>query len=283
MGIPDKVLDGINRLEPLPITVQKLLVALNDENVNFNEISEAIEYDGAITSNILRTANSAAFGGRVRIEHTRDAVVRLGTITLLDILLIGHLRSLKAAAPFYALAEDDLWLHGAAASLAVKAIVKETRNRRIPEASTIAALIHDIGKLIMVRYLNADSSAILAKCAENSLSLVEAEKDLFGCDHAEVGGAMARKWSFPEPITRAIERHHETSPAEPDLMLDAVILANLTAKTVGLGRGAEGANCCGDITGANARVALTPEGFERVCAQTTEWVNDLKQSYGIAN
>jgi len=282
MGIPDKVLEGIDRLEPLPITVQKLLVALNDENVNFNEIAEAIEYDGAITSNILRTANSAAFGGRVRIEHVRDAVVRLGTITLLDIMLIGHLRSMRAAAPLYDLSEDDLWLHGATASLAVKAIVRETRNRKIPEASTIAALIHDIGKLVMVRYLSAKVSTILSVCQENNITFVEAEKELFGCDHAEVGGAMARKWCFPEPITRTIERHHETSPVEPDLMLDAVILANLAAKTVGVGSRAEGVSLP-DITGLNERIGLTQDGFERVCAQTASWTEDLKQSYGLRN
>ncbi len=280
MSIPEKILDGINRLEPLPITVQKLVVALNSQHVDFNEIAKTIEFDGAITSNILRTANSAAFAGRARIETARDAVVRLGTVTLLDLLLIGYLKSLKVAAPLYDLSEDDLWLHGATASLAVKAIVKETRNRRIPEASNIAALIHDIGKLIMVRYLKAEASAVLNLSQEKNLTFVEAERELFACDHAEVGGAMARKWSFPEAITDTIERHHETEPKDPDLMLDAVVLANLVAKTVGVGLGAEGMNYRADIAGARDRVGLTQESFERVCAQTATWVQDLKQNYG---
>jgi HD-like signal output (HDOD) protein len=283
MGIPDKVLDGIDRLEPLPLTVQKLLVALNDEEVNFNEIAETIEYDGAITSNILRTANSAAFGGLSRIEHVRDAVVRLGTITLLDIMLIGHLRSMRVSSHLYHLSENDLWLHGAAASLAVKAMLKETRNRKIPQASTIAALIHDIGKLIMVRHLNADVAAIQAKCAENNLTFVEAEKELFGCDHAEVGGTIARKWSFPEPITFAIEQHHVQAPEEPSLMLDAVMQANLIAKTIGFGIGADGMMLSVDPPGCKERIGLTAEGFERVCTQTEAWVRDLKQSYGLPN
>jgi putative nucleotidyltransferase with HDIG domain len=283
MGIPDKVLDGIDRLEPLPLTVQKLLVTLNDEEVNFKEIAETIEYDGAITSNILRTANSAAFGGLSRIEHVRDAVVRLGTVTLLDIMLIGHLRSMRTASHLYHLSEDDLWLHGAAASLAVKAILKETRNRRIPQASTIAALIHDIGKLIMVRHLKADVASIQAKCNENNVTFVEAEKELFGCDHAEVGGAMARRWSFPDPITYAIEQHHAPSPEEPSLMLDAVMQANLVAKTIGFGIGSDGMNLSLDPPGCKERMGLTTEGFERVCTQTAAWVVDLKSSYGLRN
>ncbi len=280
MSIPDKILDGIARLEPLPITVQKLVVALHGQNVDFNEIAKTIEFDGAITSNILRTANSAAFGGRTRIETARDAVVRLGTVTLLDLLLIGYLKSLKVAAPQYDLTEDDLWLHGATASLAVKAIVKETRNRKIPESANIAALIHDIGKLIMVRYLKADAASITKACEGKNLTVVQAEKELFGCDHAEVGGAMARKWSFPEPITKAIERHHQAEPEEPDLMLDAVVLANLAAKTVGIGVGAGGMDDRVDVAGAKMRLGLTDESFDRICSQTTTWVQDLKQTYG---
>jgi putative nucleotidyltransferase with HDIG domain len=281
MGIPDKILDGIERLEPLPITVQKLLVALNDEDTNFNEITEAIEYDGAITANILRTANSAAFGGRARIEHIRDAVVRLGTITLLDIMLIGHLRSMRSGVVNGAFSEDELWLHGATASLAVKAIARETRNRKIPEASSIAALIHDIGKLILLRYFSAEMTVIPARCQENSLTLAEAEKELFGCDHAEVGGAIAYKWAFPEPITEAIARHHEASPADSNLMLDAVLLANLTAKTVGAGMAASGMNTYSDFAASNERLRLSAEGFEHVCAQTSEWMEDLRQNYGL--
>jgi putative nucleotidyltransferase with HDIG domain len=281
MNIPEKVLDGIQRLEPLPITVQKLLVTLHDENVNFNEITEAIQYDGAITANILRTANSAAFGGRTRIEHTRDAVVRLGTVTLLDILLIGHLRTMKTAAPLYSLSEDDFWLHSASASLAVKAVVKESRNRKIPEPAAIAALIHDIGKLVMARYLNAEPAAIRNVCEEKNFTFVEAEKELFGCDHAEVGSIIAQKWAFPDQITHAIAQHHAASVPDPDLMLDAVVLANVVANSIDKEPGTARPDCRADVSGAKQRIGITDEGFDRVCAQTSEWVADLKTSYGI--
>jgi hypothetical protein len=63
-------------------------------------------------------------------------------------------------------------------------------------------------------------------------------------------------------------------------MLDVVVLANLTAKTVGVGLGAAGMNYRADIAGAKTRTGLTAEGFERVCIQTAAWVQDLKYSYG---
>ena len=283
MGIPEQVLKGIDHLKPLPITLQRLLTALDQEQVDIKEIVSAAEHDGAVASNILRVANSAAFGGRFRVESMRDAIVRLGTTTLLDIILGDHLRTIKVAAPLYDLTEDDLWLHGATASLAIKAMMREARSPVIPRVAAIAALIHDIGKLIMVRYLKADVAAILAICAEKQITFVEAEHEIFGCDHAQVGGIMARKWNFPEPIIQTIEEHHRVPSPDQGPMLDAVMLANLAAKSVGVGLGAAAMNMWIDYSGSRQRLGLTVEGFERVCAQTAFWVIELKQSYGIQN
>jgi putative nucleotidyltransferase with HDIG domain len=281
MEIPHRLLEGIDRLEPLPPTVQRLILALNEEDVDFAEVVAAVEFDAAVTSNILRIANSPVYGGRAEIQHIRDAIVRLGTAALLDIVLVGHLRTMKSSASLYGLSEDDLWLHGAASSLAVRAIAREAENRRIPAASGIAALIHDIGKLIMVRYLDADVSAILELCRREGITFVEAERELLSCDHAVIGGAMARKWNFPEAITVAIEQHHSSAEADPTPMLDAVILANLAAKAAGVGLGAEGLNLRVDANGSRERLGLTLEGFERACAQTVFWLQDLQRSFGV--
>ena len=274
-------LEGIQQLKPLPVTAQKLSMALGDDDVSPSKIAEIVEYDAAIAANILRLANSAAYGGRFRIERIRDAVVRLGTATLFNIVLGQHLKSLKVAAPLYDLTEDDLWLHGAAASLAVKAMMRELRSDRIPHSASIAALVHDIGKLIMVRYLKADVGAILALCDAKRITFVDAERELFGFDHAEVGGTIARRWAFPDAITNAIERHHRVPVTEADPTLDAVMLANLAAKSVGVGLGAAGMNMRVDYAGSRGRLGLSMEGFERTCAQTALWVAELRASEGL--
>jgi len=281
MSIPGEILDGIDRLEPLPLTVQKLILVLDDEAVDFREVAQIIEYDGAITANVLRVANSAAFGGLCHIREIRDAAVRLGTVTLLDILLIGHLRALRIRAPQYGLTEDDLWLHGAAASLAAKAIVREARRARVPQVATVAALIHDIGKLIMVRYMKADVPSLFEICQEKNITLVEAERMILECDHAEVGGAMARKWSFPNPVTRAIELHHQPPQPEPDPVLDTVMLANEAAGLVRAELDPDEGDLNPMLTGLCGRLSLKPSAFSRICRNASVWLADLKKSYGI--
>jgi putative nucleotidyltransferase with HDIG domain len=281
MALPEKIISGIDKLAPLPITLQRLVGMLGNENVNMKDVVGVIEYDQAIASNIIRVANSAAYAGRFQIERLRDAVVHLGINTLLDMALGGYLRSLKVTAPMYDLTENDLWLHAAASSLAAKAIIQETHNTRIPQLATVAALVHDIGKLLMVRYMEGKVSDILNLAKSKHVSFVEAERELFGCDHAEVGKGMAKKWAFPAPIIEAIELHHSAPLIDPPVVVDVVVLANLTAKSIGIGLGAEGMNLRTDSSKSRERISLSLEGFERVCAQTAFWVSGLKKSHGM--
>ena len=283
MAIPDEIVSGIHNLDPLPVTVQKLIAALSDEEVSFSELGKVIEYDPAVAANILRIANSAFYASRGQIQNPRDAVVRLGTATLLDIVLGNYLNELTVDAPLYNLSENDLWMHSAVSSMAVKEIKQQINgSASVPQTACIAALVHDIGKLIMVRYLKADPDEILNISRREKVTFVEAENCLFGCDHAEVGGAIARKWSFPDAITEAIERHHQFPLEQSSEILDAVVLANLVAKTLGIGLGAEGLNLRVDER-CYKRLGMDFRSFCRICAQTACQVDDMRQAYGLSN
>jgi putative nucleotidyltransferase with HDIG domain len=274
--IPNHILDAVKHLDPLPVTARRLSSMLGDENVNIREIAEIVEYDVAVAANIVRVANSAAYAGRYPVERVRDAVVRLGTANLLTIVLGDYLRVFKVAAPLYDLTEDDLYLHSAAAALMIKAIVGET-GRQLPPSASIAALLHDVGKLIMVRYLKADVSALQTVCREKKINFVDAEREVLGCDHAEVGAAVARNWGFPTEITQAIEKHHRVTPGGGGIVLDAVMLANYAAKSIGIGLGAEAFNISMDFEGSRQRLGLTIDTFERACAQASIWLADQRK------
>ncbi len=276
MAIPEKLLDGIQRLDPLPITIQKLMVAMEDDNVRFGEIATIIEYDGAVAANILKVANSGAYGGSYRTETVRSAIVRLGAANLLNIVLGSHLTSLQPAAPMYGLTENEFWLHSAASSIAVKAIMLEAKPLLIPAMAATAALLHDIGKLLIVRYLSVNTSNIHAVAEEKEIPFVDAERELLGCDHSEVGAEIARRWRFPSDIASAIERHHQMPADNADPLIDAVMLANLAAKSLGAGMGADGMDFCIDYSGSRERLGLKVEAFERACAQASIWLNEIR-------
>lgn len=280
MPLDHAALDAIEALEPLPVTAQRLLGVLGNEDVPLQEIGAILEHDPAVAANVLRIANSSLYGARFPVERVRDAVVRLGAGALLDIVVGGYLRRVGRDAPLYDLGEDDLWLHSAVASLAVQEIAR-VASVPIPPAAGIAALVHDIGKLIMIRYQKAKASAVLAVCAARGVTFIEAERELFGCDHAEVGAAVARRWTFPEAVTDAIARHHEFPLPAGSTVLDAVVTANFVAKTIGIGLGAEGLNLHVDQE-ALRRLGLDFEAFCRVCARTTGRVAELKKTYNLS-
>ncbi len=278
--IPDAILKSLDRLDPLPITVHNVLRILSDPRTSIARIADVIEHDQAIAASVLRLSRTMAYGGCATISTVREAVLRLGTATLLDMVLGEYLRRVSVAAPMYRLTEDDLWLHGAASQLAVKAIVAERPGCDVPLMATTAALVHDIGKLLMVRHLKVDVSVILRHCATYQVTFVEAERALFGTDHAAVGAAMARSWQFPAPITRAIEEHHDAEISDPTPIIDAVVTANFVTKTIGVGLGAEGLNLRVDPA-CLERLGLDFEAFGRVCVQTSVWLDEVKRAHGV--
>jgi putative nucleotidyltransferase with HDIG domain len=281
--IPEDFLKQIDRLEPLPVTAQALLAAVTDGDVSFSRIADLIELDQPIAASVLRLSNTTEYATRAtyEISTVREAVLRIGTAALLDLVLGDYLKRVRVSAPLYRLNEDELWLHGAAAQLAVRAMQQERPNANIPPAAVTAALVHDIGKLVMVRHLRVNVDVVLQRCAEKKLTFIEAERELFGTDHAIVGAAVGRKWHFPDSITDAIERHHDAVLEHPTPVIDAVITANLVAKTIGVGLGGEGLNLRIDMS-CPRRLGLDFESFSRVCILTTTWLDEIRRTHGMS-
>lgn len=279
--LPGELVRGITRLEPLPVTAQRLISMMNGEDVSLVKLAELIEFDQAIAAAVLKATRSARFAGYAAPTNVRDAVVRLGTVTLLDLVLEGYLKSLRGTAPLYELGEHDLWLHGAASQLAVRALIVECPEARIPAVAEPAALLHDIGKLVMARYLKADVRQLLAHARGRNITFTEAERELLGVDHALVGAAVAEHWAFPAEITYAILHHHDVVPAQPSVVLDAVVMANLVAKTIETGLGAEGLNFAID-PGVHKRLGMSFDMFGRTCLQTLQWLRELADTHGVA-
>ncbi len=280
MPLTASLVDSIGTLDPLPLTAQRLIQVVADEDSSFEDIVRVVEHDPAVGANVLRLANSTLYAGRFKVERLRDAVIRLGPATLMEIALGGYLKRVSCKAPMYDLSEDELFMHSAVASLAIQEISREA-SEVIPPTASLAALLHDIGKLIMARFQKVSAADVTRICEEKGVSFTEGERLLFGCDHAEVGGAIARSWDFPAGVVEAIERHHDFPLKSGSISLDAVVAANYIAKTIGVGLGAEGLNLKLDQD-CLRRLGLEFDKFCRVCARTSARVEDLRRAYGLA-
>ena len=112
-------------------------------------------------------------------------------------------------------------------------------------------------------------------CTMNVTLVTELFRQLFGCDHAEVGGEVAKHWGFPADIREAIARHHEVPLADSTPLLDAVVVGNVVAKTIETGLGAEGLDLRIDGR-CRERLRLGFARFSRVCLATMTGLQELK-------
>lgn len=230
----DEMARAAARLEPLPTSTTRLAALVCEGAPELGQVVEIVQFDEALTASLLQTANSSWSASRTEITTVRDAVIRLGASPVLALTLGMRVRHhLGDALPKYGLSEGELWRHSVAASLAAELLTQWAAHRPPPEAAT-AALLHDVGKLVMERFLDPDLLDQLGEAQEHGATRLEAEAAVLGIDHAELGGLIARSWGLPESLVCGI-RGHGHPRAGDDLIVHAVFLADGLAKSVGAG------------------------------------------------
>jgi len=221
-------------LDPLPATVARLASLVVRPDWSLNEAAHLVEFDPALTGRLLRLANSAAMAGLSPVNTARDAIMRVGIGPALAFAAASGLRKqLKRALPEYGLTEGQLWRHSVASALAVEPIARRARTPVPPECFT-AALLHDIGKIVLARFLSPDELKWLAEARDLGGSSLQAEMEVLGVNHAELGGQIAGHWKLPERLAAGITFHHTPDDGH-DLVCDVVYLANIAAKRIGEG------------------------------------------------
>lgn len=183
----------IKNLAPMPATVIRLASMIADPDASLDAIADIIEYDQAITTNVLRLSNSLLGKAVAQIHTVKDAVVRLGGPQVIKLVVGKQVYGpLKTECPGYELGEHELWRHSVAAALATEHMA-QFLSQKIPNFAFIAALIHDIGKLLLGRQIERKHlEEIRNMVLKEKVAYVQAEKEVLGTDHAEAGGAIAR-------------------------------------------------------------------------------------------
>jgi putative nucleotidyltransferase with HDIG domain len=280
MKVRDLLLGHIRKLRPLPPTALRLAGLLDSPLYSIDECVNVIRYDEALALEVMIYANSAYSGASRPISDIRGAVIRLGGGRILKEILAKHLKSIMSGnLSAYGYAEVDLWRHSVAAATAVESLGPYLVSP-IGGLAFAAALMHDIGKLILARAApKARMDELWKKVSVEACTCEQAEKAVFGFSHADVGAEMMVEWKMPEAIERSVRNHHAVC-AEADPMTDCVSVANIVARSVGEGIGFEGMSF-GHDSRAAGRLGLTRDIVEKVCAQTTCRMKDVLAFFGV--
>lgn len=208
-GIRKAVDKGKITLPPLPNLVNRLMEILEDEeSASSGKVAELVGTDPAVAATLLRWANSAAFGGLHPVSDLSLAIARLGfrqvTSAVTTLAHSGHFRSDD---PVKSRFLDCLWEHSVTTAMASKHIAVLVGGE--PEQSFVAGLLHDTGKLLVLRavdYLERrDNIAITPPVMDELMTVL----------HTELGHKTLASWGLPDPISHAALHHHDRE-VDPD-------------------------------------------------------------------
>ncbi len=228
---------SFRKLPAFPATVHKVTEMVNNPDSSLSDLVAVVRLDQSMTTSILRVCNSAYFGLSSRVGDLEDAVMCLGSQNLYRIVLATGISRFFRRIPGY---EDDarqLWEHAVGAALLSQSLSRKISGRD-DSALFTSAILHDIGKLILGEFMRTKLIEIKALIAETSSTFLEAEEQILGTTHAQLGGNLAQEWICPEGILEAIAFHHrpDLAPAEnPGPWL--ICLADQGTLTMGYGRG----------------------------------------------
>ncbi|MBW1702797.1 MAG: HDOD domain-containing protein [Deltaproteobacteria bacterium] len=225
----EEIIKSIENLPPFPEVARRILELAEALDAGPNDTLDIIQYDQAITANCLRVCNSSYFGLPVKIFAIDQAVRMLGLQNIIKIVLANFkgLSPYKKAYKGYGLNSGELWRHSVGCATLSQILLCKAGLQKDSVLFT-AALLHDVGKLVLDRYVAENYEEITCLVKKNGLSFVEAEKGILGIDHAEAGGIIAQTWDFPLSLTNSIRNHHESMTGKVIPNLEAwVRLSNL--------------------------------------------------------
>ena len=235
-GRIQEILSSVRRLKPLPTTSQAILKIVENPEATAQQVIDVIKTDQALAADVISMANSAAMGYRVTCSSIETAVVRLGFKRVRSLALKSFSNGpLSRRLMGYKLEKGVLWEHSLITAR-YSDLIARIISYPDPEDAYTAGLLHDMGKLMLDQYILEDYQIILDLTQKKNKHLWEIEEELFGLDHAMIGGLMAEKWNLPPNLVDGIRFHHMPSLSSAHRKLVAIVnIANALTPAIGDG------------------------------------------------
>ena len=278
----DRILRSVQDIPAFPETVRKVVSLLRNEDYSVAEVVHVIRYDQGVAANILKMSNSAYFGLPQKVRSIQDAVIYLGQKNLLRVLETACTsKFFKRAGGGYVSDASQLWEHSVAVALMSQILSKHIRQC---EDSTLytAALLHDIGKVILGEYVRESYGRIRRLVSESGYSFLEAEEEVVGINHADLGGRIAERWRFPGEIRDAIAHHHRPDRlgGEAATVPWLVYLADQACLMMGIDGGMDGLAHRG-LSGTLDKFNFHQKDLERSLVRLSEDLQEAKDLISI--
>jgi len=269
------IITNIKAIPTLPDRMHQVLTLLKDDNTSVKELAHFISSDQAMASRILQAANSIRFGFSRKIATVDRATVILGfkavTSLVLGISVFDNFRLTKNETTIDL---DELWKHSMGCAVAAH-IISDKSGSVDRKTVLTAAILHDIGKVIMDRFFSREYAKTLYTVRNNGLSMAKAEENVMGFNHADAGGWFCDEIAFPSVLVSPISFHHNVDGVdkEHELITSIVHIADNLCKRAQIGDGGDNNKNHAINLHAQRLLNLTKDDLEEITGELKEEEN----------
>jgi len=213
----------IEALPTLPTLALDVMMLADNPNSSLADIALLIQKGPSMASKILKIANSSFYGYSQKVNNLQSALLILGLREVKNIVLgISILNLFKKSNKDSAFNHELFWMHSAGCAQIARSLAAKTGFFEHELECFTIGLIHDIGKIVIDQFNHDNFLKILHLIQRENLTFLEAEVQVLGVTHAQIGGWLAQKWLFPPDLIEAIEYHHNPERSENSQILASV-------------------------------------------------------------
>jgi HD-like signal output (HDOD) protein len=219
------IVGSIRNLPSLPAVYAKLQKIIKDDNSTVSDVAKVVSADSALAARVLQIVNSAFFRLARRISSVEQAVTYLGFKAIRNLALAVEVFTRWPGAGGSIVDLDKLQLHVHAVAAGTTALAEKTP---YSDDAMLAGLLHDIGYWVLVKECPDELRAAAKHAAEAQIPLYQAETQIIGASHAEIGAYLLGIWGIPYPVVEAVAHHHQPERVnQPDFdVLAALVIAH---------------------------------------------------------
>ncbi|MFP4520588.1 MAG: HDOD domain-containing protein [Fibrobacterota bacterium] len=234
-----QITDKITGLPTLPTVITRITQLMQNPHTTADEVGKAITTDQSLASKVLKLVNSAFYGFPGRINTITHAIVILGFNTVKNIVLTASIFEVFGGRDSDSFDIEKFWLHSIACGATSKTIAEHLKLKSAEECF-ISGLLHDIGKLIFDQYVNEDFAKVVKAASKKNILIKDAENEMMGVSHNEIGGWLCNKWKLPDDLRNAVQYHHSPELADDKTMTTTIThFSDVLVKALNYGSGGD--------------------------------------------
>ncbi len=204
----EDVLAAESGLSSLPDIYARIVEAIKSPKSSAAYIAEVISKDVSLSAKLLRLVNSPFYGFPQKIDTLSRAVAIVGSNHLSNLALGISVISLFTDMPADVIDMKSFWQHSVACGTTARLLSGQI-NGRNEERFFVAGLLHDIGRLVMIKFSPERYLAVLRRMEILNEPVSDAERAVWGFSHGELAGSLLEQWKFPGVLEATIRLHHE--------------------------------------------------------------------------